>query len=128
MSSKQLRVFVVAVSFLVVSMPMFAHHGSAAYDTKKTVTVSGTVTEFNFINPHTLLYWGSKDDGGNVEKWDGELASPARLERNGWSRSCLKPGDQVTVKGYPAKNGAHILWIITVTTSNGTVYGVHDTD
>jgi hypothetical protein len=127
MNSKQSGV-VVALLILLFTTPMFAHHGSAAYDVNKTVAVAGTVTDFQFINPHTLLYWELKDSQGNAEKWEGELPSPARLERNGWSRSSLKPGDQVTVKGYPSKNGSHALFIKTVTTANGNVYGVNETD
>jgi len=65
-----------AVGFLILSVPMFAHHGSAAYDLTTTVTLQGTVTEFQFINPHVLLDFDVKDDKGNIEKWTAEAGSP----------------------------------------------------
>jgi uncharacterized protein DUF6152 len=91
--------------FFLVSIPLRAHHGASEYDMTKIVTLSGTVKELQFVNPHTLLVFTAKDDGGKAVEWQGELPSPNLLSRRGWSRSTLKPGDQVTVIGSPAKNG-----------------------
>ena len=94
-----------AVMLALISIPLFAHHGASEYDMTKIVTLSGTVKELQFVNPHSLLTITVKDDGGKTNEWQGELPSPNLLSRRGWSRSTLKPGDQVTVIGSPAKNG-----------------------
>jgi len=93
------------VSFFLISIPLLAHHGASEYDMTKIVTLSATVKELQFVNPHTLLVFTVKDDSGKVMEWEGELPSPNLLSRRGWSRNTLKPGDQVTVIGSPAKNG-----------------------
>jgi len=99
------------LALVVVSAPMFAHHGTAAYDTKNPVTVKGTITEFNFVNPHVQLYFDIKNDKGEVEHWQGELTAPNKLARAGWTKRTLKPGDQITVTGSAGKNGGHSIWI-----------------
>jgi uncharacterized protein DUF6152 len=96
---------------LVLSGPAFAHHGAAAYEMSKTITVTGTVTDFQFVNPHVLIAMDVKDASGKVEKWQGELTSPNHLSRAGWTKSTLKPGDQVTLIGGPAKSGSPTMWI-----------------
>src|ERR1700689_1057047 len=93
------------ILLFLVSIPSWAHHGASEYDMTKIVSLSGTVKELQFVNPHTLLSFSVKDDSGKVMEWQGELPSPNLLSRRGWSRSTLKPGDQVTVIGSPAKNG-----------------------
>jgi hypothetical protein len=93
------------IVFFLTSIPVFAHHGASEYDMTKIVTLTGTVKQLQFVNPHTLLVFTVKEDSGKAIEWDGELPSPNLLSRRGWSRSTLKPGDQVTVIGAPAKNG-----------------------
>ena len=105
MNSKRASRFVLSVSFFLISIPLLAHHGGSEYDMTKVVSLKATVTDFQFVNPHTLINFTVKDDGGEVIEWQGELPSPNLLSRRGWSRSTLKPGDQVTVIGAPAKNG-----------------------
>ena len=97
----------------------FAHHGTANYDTAKTVTIKGTVTGFEFVNPHVQIYWEAKDDSGAPSKWQGELTSPNRLSRVGWTKSSIKPGDSITISGYPTKSGSHEIWIQKVVTGTG---------
>jgi hypothetical protein len=110
------------VAFLTLAMggAAFAHHGAAAYDTAKSVTVKGTVTDFQFTNPHVLIFIDSKDEGGNVQKWQGELTSPNHLARAGWTKSTIKVGDQITLTGNPANSGASNLWLRKVLSSSGT--------
>lgn len=99
-------------ALLIFSGPAFAHHGAAAYETAKSVTVTGTVTDFQFVNPHVLISMDAKDPTtGKMEKWQGELTSPNHLARAGWTKSTLKPGDQVTIVGGPAKSGSSTIWI-----------------
>ena len=95
----------------VCSEPASAHHGAAAYDPDHVVTVKGSVTEFQFVNPHVLIFFEAKNDKGEAEAWQGELTSPNRLGRVGWTKRTLKPGDTVTVTGQAAKNGKRSIWI-----------------
>jgi uncharacterized protein DUF6152 len=109
-----------AIAFvLMIALPLFAHHGNAAYETTKTVTVHATITDFQFINPHVMVFFEDKNDKGSIEKWQGELTSPNHLMRNGWTKGTLKPGDQVTFSGLRAKSGAATLWITKITDADG---------
>ena len=103
-TGKFVRVAATAALFLF-AWPVFAHHGASEYDMTKIVSVHATVTELQYVNPHTLLVFTVKDDSGKAVEWTGELPSPNLLSRRGWSRSTVKPGDQVTVIGAIAKNG-----------------------
>lgn len=105
MKSERITRTALAISVLLISVPLWAHHGASEYDMTKIVTLRATVTELQFVNPHTLLVFSVKDDAGKAVEWQGELPSPNLLTRRGWSRSSLKPGDQVTVIGALAKNG-----------------------
>ena len=108
---------------LMASGLLLAHHGTAAYDTSKSVTVKGTVAEFRFVNPHVVIVLDVADDKGNVQRWQGELTSPNHLLRAGWAKASIRPGDQVTVTGYPAKNGANSLWITKTVLGSGQELG-----
>jgi len=106
------------VAVLLLQSPVFAHHGQAGYNNSAPVTVSGTVTDFLFSNPHCIVSFDVKSDKGEMEKWQGELTSPNHLIRAGWNSHSLKPGDKVTITGWRAKSGANSLWI-TKTIVNG---------
>lgn len=96
----------------VVSGTAFAHHGGAAYDSSKMTTVTGTVTDFQFVNPHVMISMDVKDPAtGKVEKWEGELTSPNHLARAGWTKSTIKPGDEVTMTGSALRSGAPAMAI-----------------
>jgi Family of unknown function (DUF6152) len=94
-----------AFGLSLIAGPLAAHHGASEYDMTKIISLRATVTELQYVNPHTLLTFIVKDDSGKAVEWEGELPSPNLLSRRGWSRSTLKPGDQVTVIGAVAKNG-----------------------
>lgn len=111
---------VLAASIVFLQSLAFAHHGQAGYNNKEPVTVSGTVSDFMFLNPHCIVSFDVKDDKGELEKWQGELTSPNHLIRAGWNSHSLKPGDKVTITGWRAKSGANSLWI-TKTIVNGEV-------
>lgn len=108
-------------AFLIVSGVAFAHHGDAGYDTTKLVTVKGTVTDFEFVNPHVEIALDVKKDDGTVENWQGELNSPNILARSsGWKGSTLKPGDEIVLVGHRSKNGLRVLRVEKVSLSDGT--------
>jgi len=107
-----------AVSLLCVSVPLFAHHGTAAFDDKK-VTLKGTVTEWFWSNPHCLLQIDVKGDNGQVVHWIGETQNPVTMVNGGWSKASIKTGDEVTVTMMPVKNGAPLGRIMTVLLPNG---------
>ena len=96
--------------------PALAHHPFAAeYDWKKPVTVTGSVSRFNWENPHTILILKGDDGGGIETEWTVELGSPGRLTQLGWNAQQLKAGDRVSVDGWLAKNGRKQLSAKSVT-------------
>jgi len=96
------------VGLLAVSMSLFAHHGNASYDTEKTVTVKGAVTEYIWANPHVFLKVDAKDDSGNTLHWVIEAQNIVAQSELGWTNTMFKPGDQVVIDVTPTKNGRPI--------------------
>ncbi|PYS55280.1 MAG: hypothetical protein DMG13_04690 [Acidobacteria bacterium] len=97
-----------------------AHHSFAAqYDRNKPVTLAGSVTKIEWINPHARFHMDVKDDSGKVVNWEVELGAPAMLMRRGWTRNSLKAGDAVTVNGFLAKDGSSLANAQTVSLSDG---------
>ena len=109
MKNKLLALFIGTAGFLMVTGPVLAHHGRSNYDMSYTATVKGVVTAFEWINPHALIYVDSTDENGKVEKWIAETNSPNTLNRQGWSRNTVKPGDQITLVGHRVKGGANYI-------------------
>jgi hypothetical protein len=97
-----------------------AHHSfSAEFDRALPITVTGTVTKVEWMNPHARFYIDAKDDSGKTVNWDFELASPNGLMRRGWNRNSMKIGDLVTVTGHRAKNNPLVGNASTVTLADG---------
>jgi hypothetical protein len=120
MRARMLGVLVVGAGMLLGTVPAFAHHSFAAeFDSTKPITLSGTVTKVQWMNPHAHFYVDVKDQNGIVTNWDFELGSPNVLMREGWTRHALQPGDQVTVDGFLAKDGSHLANARSVTLANG---------
>jgi hypothetical protein len=94
-------------ALLMTSGTMFAHHGSGvSYDTSKMMTAEGTVTEFQWRNPHVYVMYDVKDAQGNIVNWGAETHAPVVCEnQDGWSKSTLKPGDKITISIFPSKIG-----------------------
>jgi len=109
----------------LATLHVAAHHGAGVFEPEKKVTVAGTVTDFQFVNPHVLVYIAVKGDDGKEVQWGGELTSPNRLARDAravkWHKEILKPGDAVTLTGHPARNGAPMMDILKIVDAQGTV-------
>ena len=109
------------VGLLVISVPMFAHHGGSEYDTQNLMTLKGTVTDFIWANPHCQVFLDvKKDDAGKVINWGIETLAPAVLRRAGWSRETLHPGDQITITFVPSKKGTPVGMLRKVVLPGGT--------
>src|SRR5215831_18322940 len=109
-----------AIIFLISGLPVCAHHsGAAEFDVNKKVDLTGVATKVEWTNPHAHFYLDVKDESGKVTNWNFELASPNVLIRNGWRRTSLKVGDEVTVSGNRAKDGAAMANAASVTLSDG---------
>ena len=97
---------VVAAAVIVASLsaPVIAHHGfDTEYDAKKFVKLEGVIKELTWTNPHMRIYIDVTDAGGKVTTWNMELTSPNSVQRQGWSRRTLLPGDKVIFEGYSGK-------------------------
>jgi DNA/RNA endonuclease YhcR with UshA esterase domain len=109
-----------AIVLGVAAVPAVAHHSFAAeYDAAKPVTLTGTVTKVEWMNPHARFYIDVKDDTGKVSNWEFELGSPNGLMRRGWTRNSLKEGDVVTVAGSLAKDGSKLANARTIKLADG---------
>lgn len=106
------------------AMPLAAHHSFAVFfDEKGDVTVTGTVQEFQFRNPHGLIRLVVKGEDGSEQVWRAETNSPSILERRGWKRDSLKAGDAITVEGWPARDGSNYLRMRAARRADGTPIG-----
>jgi Family of unknown function (DUF6152) len=117
----RIKLATILLGLLAVSVPLFAHHGAAAYDTTKKITLKATVTEWFWANPHCFLKFDAKDDKGNVVHWAVEASNPADMVNLGWSKESFKPGDEVTVTFEPVKNGQPIGRVEQVVLASGQI-------
>ena len=106
MTIKGLMAFSIAVGLSLIPLPVFAHHGSSAYDFTRLITSKATVTALEWGNPHCTLKFDAKDDKGAVTAWTLEMYNPLWMARAGWNKETLKPGDEIVVTFHPAKNGS----------------------
>ena len=115
-------VFAAAVA-LLLSASMLAHHGSGiSYDMSKSITLTGTVTEFVWSNPHCQVFFDVKDAKGNVVNWGGELGSPTVLRNAGYDRKVFKAGDKITVTGRPSKSDSTVMLPVKVVFADGRLF------
>jgi hypothetical protein len=119
MKSAWLTLLAVAASLFWVAGSASGHHGWAAFESKSPVTFKGTVTDFHFVNPHSVVDFEVKDEQGQIQTWQGELTSAARLATKGWTATTLEAGNEVTITGFRAQSGVRTLRISKII-SNGT--------
>ena len=119
MKTLTVLVGVIAGAFLAEGTALAHHSFAAEFDRNLPVTVTGTVTKVEWMNPHARFYIDAKDDTGAIVNWDFELASPNGLMRRGWTRNSMKLGDVVTVTGHRAKNNPHVGNASTVVLADG---------
>jgi hypothetical protein len=111
---------VVLMAGILAAVPAVAHHSFAAeFDFKKPVDLSGTVTKVDWTNPHARIYMDVKDADGKLSNWECELGSPNTLMHKGWTRNSLKPGDQISVSGFLAKDADRVANAREVKLANG---------
>jgi len=105
------------------ALPAMAHHSFAMFDQTKEISITGTVSEFYWINPHTHLILnvaaGPGIDAAMVGEWDIEGANPGIMSVQGWSSTLVKPGDKITVVANPLRNGQKGASLFYVTLADG---------
>lgn len=116
---KIIPILALTVVLGTLSVPLFAHHGAASFDTSRTLTLKGTVTEWLWSNPHCLLQFDVTGDDGKVVHWIGETQNPVTMVNGGWSKFSFKRGDKVTVTMQPVKTDTRAGRIMTVLLPNG---------
>ncbi|HZJ34085.1 MAG TPA: DUF6152 family protein [Vicinamibacterales bacterium] len=118
------RLLIASTLVVMFIAPVFAHHSPAAFEASKSITLTGTVKEFRWQNPHTWIEVNVPNEKGEQVLWAFELTSPTYLVRAGWKSNTLKPGDKVTISGRPLKSGEPGSAIFTsVTLADGRTLG-----
>ena len=121
MKNKVLALGMLLTSVLLIAGPAFAHHAWGGYDMKNLSTIKGTVSQFDWGNPHVLVIWDVTDPSGKVVRWTGDLASVESEQADGLTRHTLKPGDEVIMTVHPAKDGTPYANIIQIRRGDGTM-------
>ena len=114
---------VVCLIGLTTSLSAFSHHSNSAYRVTEVISLTGTVQEWRWVNPHTWLFLVIEDENGGQQEWALEGRAPGILARAGWNPEVFRPGETVTVHGSPAKDGSAEAIIARVTKADGTILG-----
>lgn len=117
-----MRKILLFVCGVCLALPVLAHHSAAMFDHMKTVTLQGTVKEFQYTNPHSWLMVTVADTAGQSVEWGFEAEGPSSLLRVGIKAQTFQPGDKVTIVANPMKDGRPAGSWVTVTKADGTVY------
>jgi len=118
-------VFFGVLLLVLVAGAASAHHSAPVfYNVNERTTVSGTVTEFRFSNPHAILKLEVVGEDGEKQQWTAETTSPSILRRRGWSQTSFKPGDKVKLEGMPSLDGTYLIRITRAFHEDGTEIGL----
>lgn len=121
-----MRHFLAAAGAIAVSlgtMPAQAHHSMAMFDSQKKVTVTGTVREFQWTNPHCYIQLMVKAESGETKEWSMEMGAPMYLYARGWRPTTIKPGDRISITINPLRSGRPGGVVIEATTADGKPLG-----
>jgi hypothetical protein len=117
------RLLNVLAAAIALAIPVLAHHSFTMFDTTKQITIAGTVTSFEWTNPHSYIEIDVADEAGAVKHWSIEMGSPSILQQSGWKFSSLKKGDKTTLVINPLKTGLAGGFLNTATLPTGKVLG-----
>jgi hypothetical protein len=121
----KLMILAAGIGFLGGALPSWAHHSFAAeYDQSKPVVLKGKFEKMDWTNPHSWVYFTVTEDNGKTTEWRAETPPPNALVRNGWRPNMLKGGEEMTVRGYLAKDGTNLMFAQNVTLADGRVIGL----
>jgi uncharacterized protein DUF6152 len=120
---KTLYLSVLAIVLTALSAPAWVHHSGAMFDRSKETKITGTVTEFQWTNPHASFKVDVLGADGKTETWSIEMNGPNNLIRAGWKRTSIKPGDKVTVTVNPLRDGRPGGWYLAITLADGKTLG-----
>ncbi len=113
------------VTLLLAAGAVCAHHSAPVfYKVNERTTISGTVTEFRFANPHAILKFEVVDADGATQQWTAETTSPSILRRRGWSQASFAPGEKVKLEGMPSLDGSYLIRITRAWREDGTEIGI----
>jgi hypothetical protein len=122
---KRVTLAIAATIALAAATGAGAHHSFAVFfDPSRTVTISGVVTDFKFVNPHGEIGLNVKNSAGVIEQWRVETNAPVILRRRGWTGSSLKPGDKASIEGWPSREGKHYIRLLKASRGDGSVIGI----
>jgi hypothetical protein len=114
----------IALALLALAAaPAVSHHSAAMFDQEVVLTLTGTVTRFDYVNPHSWLYVNVANDDGSVTEWGFELDAPPRLRRIGVSPNFWRDGDAITLKTNPLKDGRPAGSLVGAVTDDGRTFG-----
>jgi hypothetical protein len=116
---KRMSLCLAGIAAFLLAPPASAHHSFAMFDAEKTVSLTGTVRELEWTNPHMWLYVMVPDASGKVVEYPLEMQGPGQSVKNGWKQDSVKPGDKVTVEMHPLRTGAHGGQLMTVLLPSG---------
>jgi Family of unknown function (DUF6152) len=119
MSKKRWALLGLAMCFILVSRPVFAHHGTANFQMDQVSTIKGTVVDYELINPHVKITLKVEQEGGKAVEWNVEGVSLNMMVRAGFKRDSVKAGDIVSVTGHPGKNGTPALVFMKIVLADG---------
>ena len=126
MRMPDLRFPLTAAVLVLLCVPAAGHHSSAMFDDQSELTLTGEVTRFDYLNPHSWLYMNVTEDDGTVTEWGFELSAPPLLRRAGVSPNTWRPGDLVRVRTHPLKDGRPAGSLRGIVKADGSRY--RDTD